>query len=90
MVIKGEVLLRVQDLQEGCRRVATEIGAHLVNFIQAKDRVIRFGLLKELNDFSRKRSNIRSSVSSYFGLIPNPSEREANEISPGGPRHRLG
>jgi len=40
MVIKGEVLLRIQDLQEGCRRVATEIGANLVNLIQAKDRVI--------------------------------------------------
>ncbi len=42
VVIKAIVLLRIKHFQQGSRRVAAEICAHLVYFVQAKQWVIEF------------------------------------------------
>ncbi len=36
VIIKGMILLRVEHLEEGRRRIPSKIGAHLVHFIEQK------------------------------------------------------
>ncbi len=71
MVAKGIVLLRVQDLQQGRRRIPPEVRADLVYFIHHKDGVIRTCLLHPLNYASRKSTDIGAPVSSYLCFIAN-------------------
>ena len=42
MIVEGEILLRVEHFEQRRRRVAPEIGAHLVDFVQAEDRIVAF------------------------------------------------
>ena len=50
MVGKGVILLRVQDFQQGRRRVSPKIHSQLVDLVQHKDRVVGPGLADPLND----------------------------------------
>ena len=43
VVREGEVLLRVQDLEQGRGRVAPEVRAHLVDLVEHDHRVARAG-----------------------------------------------
>jgi hypothetical protein len=54
VVVEGHVLLGVQDLKQGRGGIAPEVGAHLVHFVQAEDRVVALGLAQGLDDFSRQ------------------------------------
>ena len=40
MIIEGEILLRVEHLEQRRRGIAAEIHAHLVDFIEAEHRIV--------------------------------------------------
>lgn len=48
MVNKGEILLRVQNLEQCCRRVAPKVDAHLVNLVEHEYGVIGLGAAESL------------------------------------------
>ena len=62
MVVEGRVLLRVENLEQGRRQVATEIHAHLVDLIQQDERVGRLGLAHRLDDLAGHRADIGPAV----------------------------
>ena len=80
MVDEHEVLLRVEYLEQGRRRIATEVHRHLVDFIEHEDRILRARLLHHLNYLSRQCADIGAAVTTDFGFIAHPAERHANKL----------
>ena len=69
MVAEGVVLFRVQHFQQGRRRVAPEVRAELVHFVQHHNRVAGASLLEALNDAARHGADIGAPVPAYFSLV---------------------
>ncbi len=46
MVIEAEVLLGIQNLQQRRRRIASEIHAHFIDFVQTEYRIVYAGLFQ--------------------------------------------
>ncbi len=90
MITEGVILLRVQYLEEGCRRVAPEIHAHLVDLIQQKYRVLGTGLPHTLNDPARQGTHIGAAVPPDLGLIPDPTQGDADKFPLQGPGNGFG
>ena len=90
MVIEGEVLFRVEHLQQGRRGVAPEIRAHLVHFVQAEDRIVGFGLSQGLDDLPGKRADIGAAMAADLGLVPHSAQGKPDKIAPRGPGNGFG
>src|SRR5687768_160297 len=89
MVTKAPVLLGVQYLQERRTRVATEVTPQLVDLIQHKHRIVASPTANALNNLSRKRADVRSSMSPNLRFIAHPTQRNPNKISIHGVSDRL-
>src|SRR3989338_5603357 len=74
MITEGVVLLRIQHFQEGRRWISTEIGSHLVDLIEHKDRIVGTSLFDSLNDPARQGSDIGPPVSANLCFITDPSK----------------
>src|SRR5690606_5202241 len=81
MVAERVVLFRVENLQQSCTRVAAEIMAELIDFVEQNDRIRRSGAFHKLDDLSRQSSDIRSAVAAYLGFVVNAAERKPDEFS---------
>src|SRR6266446_4270755 len=81
MVRETVVQLGVEDFHERRRGVASEVGGHLVHFVQNEDRVDGPGLLHHLNDLAWKGADVRAAVSADFSLIPDAAKRYAHELA---------
>ena len=90
-VVVGErdVLLGVEDLKQRRRRIAAEIGAHLVDLVQQEQRVRGLRLAHRLDDLAGHRADIGAAVTADFRLIAHAAERHAHELTPGRLRDRL-
>ena len=73
-VVIGErvVLRRIEYFQQRRRRVAAEIRAHLVQFVEHEDRVVGAGLFHPLDDASRQRPHVGPPMPSNLRLVPHP------------------
>ena len=85
VVHKAVVLFRVQHFQQGRRGVPAEIHAHLVHFVQQKDRVLGSGFLHHLDDLPRQGSDIGPAMPPDLGLVPDSSQRQPDELASGSP-----
>jgi len=81
MVREGIVQLRIEDFHEGRRGIASEVGGHLVHFIQDEDGVDGPGFLHHLNDLAGEGADVRAPMSADFGFIPHAAERYAHELA---------
>ena len=90
MIVESVVLLGIENFEKRRRGVAPEIGAHLVHFVQAEDRIAGFCLSHVLDDLSRKSANIGAPVAPDLGLVPHAAQRKPHEIAARGPGNRLG
>ncbi len=81
VVVEGHVLLGVQHLKEGRGRIAAEVHAHLVDFIQQHQRIDDTGPLHRLQDLSRKRSDVGPAVAPDLRFIPNAAQGDADELA---------
>src|SRR3989338_7611305 len=86
VVLKGDVLFRVQDLEEGGGWISPEVHAHLVDLVQKKNRVVGSRFFKALNNFSREGADVSPPMTANLRLVPNAAQRAPNEFSP----HRAG
>ena len=89
VIVEGRVLLGVEDLEQRRRRIAAEIGAHLVDLVQQEQRIRGLRLAHRLDDLAGHRADIGAAVTADFGLVAHAAERHAHELAPGRPRDRL-
>ena len=87
MVGERVVLRRVEHFQQRRRRVAPEIRADLVQFVQQNDRIPALNAAQRLNDPSGHRAHISAPVAANFRLIAHAAERDAGELAPQRVRH---
>ncbi len=85
MVRKRIILLRVQHLEEGRGRVAPEVGADLVHFIQYKDGVVGTNPAHALDDAAGESPHVGAAVPPDLGFVPHTPQGQAYELAPQGP-----
>ena len=88
VVVERRVLLRIQHLQQRRRRIAAEVGRHLVDLVEEEDRVLRPGLLQRLDDLARQRADVRAPVATNLRLVAHAAQRQPHEVAPGRLRDR--
>ncbi|EAU45983.1 hypothetical protein R2601_26956 [Salipiger bermudensis HTCC2601] len=89
VIDEGAVLLGVEHFQHCRGRVATEVLPHLVDLVEQDERVRGLGLLQRLDDLARHRADIGPAVTADLGLVAHATQRDADELAPGGLGHRL-
>ena len=89
VVVEGVVLLGVEHLEQRRRRIAAEIGAHLVHLVEQEQRVRRLRLPHRLDDLAGHRADIGPAVTADLGFVTHAAERHAHEIAAGRLRDRL-
>ncbi len=77
---EGVVLLGVEDLEQGRRRVAPEVGRHLVDLVQQEDGVDGAGGLHALDDAAREAADVGAAVAADLGLVAHPAQAHAHEL----------
>src|SRR4051812_19447517 len=80
MVTERDVLLGVQDLEERRRRVAAEVHAHLVDFVEEEHRVRGTGFLQRLDDLARERADVSAAVAADLGFVTYAAQRTTYEL----------
>ena len=78
------VLLAVENFEEGGCRVAVNVGAHLVHFVEEHDRVHGAALGQRVDDASGHGSNVGLPVTADVGFVADTAERYADIL----PLHR--
>src|SRR5437899_11476896 len=71
---KSVVLARIEHLEQGACRVATKVGADLIDLIEHHDRIARAGTTQLLNDASRHRPDVGAAVAPNLRFIANTAE----------------
>ena len=82
VILEGDVLLRVQNLQQRRGRVAAEVRGHLVHFVQQEDRVLGAGPLHVLDNLARQRADVSAAMAANLGLVADAAQREPHELAP--------
>ena len=89
MVGELVVLLRIQHLKQCTGRIATEIAAHLVDFIKQKQWVFHTRFRHVLQDFARHRADIGTAVAADFAFITHAAQRHTHILTACGFGNRL-
>src|SRR5436190_65325 len=83
------VLFRIENLEQRRARIATEVRAQFVDFVEQQDWIYRSRLLHHLNYLTRQGANIRTTMSANFGLIAHATKRQAHKLPTGSSRNRF-
>ncbi len=83
------VLLRVEHLEQGGRRVTAKIHRHLVHFIEHEQGVTCLYLGHVLDDLAGHRTDIGAPMTTNLCLIAHAAQGHANELTVRRPRDRL-
>ncbi len=59
VVVERAVLLGIEHLEQRRRRIAAEVGRHLVDLVEQEDRIAGSGLLHRLDDLAREARRCR-------------------------------
>src|SRR5262249_6634679 len=89
MIVKGRILLRVEDLEEGRRGVASPVSPKLIDLVEQEQWVRRLCFLHSLQYFARHRADIGAPMAAYLRLVAYAAERHAHEIPSRRTRNRL-
>ena len=81
VVAEGVVLRRVEDLEHRARRVAAEVGAHLVDLVDHEHGVARAGVAQGADDRPRHRADVGAPVAADLGLVADAADRDALELA---------
>ena len=68
------VLFRIKHFEQRGRRIAPEVHAHLVDFVEQEDRVHGAGLLHHLDDLAWKGADVGAPVAPDFRLVADAAE----------------
>ena len=89
VVAEVAVLLGVEHLEHRARRVAAEVGAHLVDLVDQQHRVLRLGVAQRADDRAGHRADVRAPVAADLGLVADAADREPLELAADGAGDRL-
>src|SRR6516165_12485836 len=89
VVVERVVLLGVEHLEQRRRRIAAEVGTHLVDLVEQEQWIRGLGLAHQLDDFAGHGADIGAAVAPDLGLIVYAAERDAHEVAAGRLRDRL-
>jgi len=81
MVHEGEILGRVQDLQEGRGGIAAKIAAQFVDFVEHEHRIIGFRPADALDDPAGQSADVSAAVPPDLRLVPDAAQGDADELS---------
>ena len=81
VVAEGVVLRRVEDLEHRARRVAAEVGAHLVDLVDHEHRVARAGVAQRADDRAGHRADVGAAVAADLGLVADAADRDPLELA---------
>ena len=84
VIAERAVLFGIEDLQQRRGRIAAEIGAQLVDFIEHEDRIARSRAADVLDDLARKRADVGSPMAADLRLVAHAAQRNADELPPHG------
>ena len=89
MIHKGRVLFRIQHFQHCRCRVAAEILAHFVDFIQQYQWITSLCFLQSLYDLTRHRANVGTTVTTNLAFVAHTTKRDTNKLTTRGFSHRF-
>jgi len=89
VVAEGVVLRRVEDLKQRRRGVTAVVGTDLVHLVEQHDRVHRASLTDGPDDPAGQRPDVGAPVPADFRLVPDPAERDPDELAAHRPRYGL-
>ena len=81
VVAKGVVLRRVEHLEHRARRVAAEVGAHLVDLVDHEHRVARSRVAQRADDRAGHRADVGAAVAADLGLVAHAADRDPLELA---------
>ena len=90
VVAEGVVLRRVEDLEHRARRVAAEVGAHLVDLVDHEHGVARARVAQRADDRPRHRADVGAAVAADLGLVADPADRDPLEAAARAPARSSG
>ena len=82
VIAERVVLFGIEDLEQCRRGITSKVRTELVDLVEQEDGVARSSALEALNDATRHRADVRSSVASNLGLVADAAERSARELPP--------
>ena len=82
VIAERRVLLRIERFQQCRSRIAPEVAADLVDFVQHEDRIFGLGPADALDNLSRQCSNIGAPVAADFRFIVHAAQREPHKLAP--------
>ena len=88
VVAEGVVLRGVEHLEQRGARVASPVGADLVDLVEQEDRVHGPGLGDGADDAARLRADVRAPVATDLCFVADAAERDPHELAPEGACHR--
>ena len=82
-VVVGEriVLLRIEHLKHGRRRIAAPIRTHLVDFIEQEERIAHARADHALDDLAGHRSHVGAAMPADFTFIAHAAQGHAHELA---------
>ncbi len=89
VVAERRVLLRVEHLEHRARRIAADVGAHLVDLVDEHHRVRRLRVAQRADDRSRHCADVRAPMAADLRLVAHAADRQAHELPLERARDRL-
>ena len=86
VVAERGVLLRIERFQQRRSRIAAEVAAQLVDFVEHEDRIVGLRAANALDDLSRQGADVGAAMSADFGLVVHAAQRHAHELAAQRPR----
>ncbi len=87
VVAKAVVLLGVEDLEQGRRRIAANALAELVHLVQHEDRVVGPGAPQTADHIAGQGAHIGTAVTTNLGLVMDAAEADSYKLALHGPRY---
>ena len=81
MIVKCAVLLRVQRLQQSCRRVAPEVPCQLVDLVQQHQRVGGLGGDHGADDLAGHGTDVGAAVAADLSFVPHAAKTDAHILT---------
>ena len=81
VVAERMVLFRIQHFKQCGRRIAAEVRADLVDFIEHEHGIVAARLVDALNDAARHRAHVGAAMSADFRFVVNATKAHADELA---------
>ncbi|MNS62425.1 hypothetical protein D3C72_954870 [compost metagenome] len=83
VIVKRHVLFRIQHFKQCRSRIATHVGRHLVDFVQQEQRVFHPDLGHFLDQFTRHRADVGTTVTANFRFVTHAAQRHTHILATG-------